>query len=365
MRALAHTAALFALVASAAPASPVVGAQCGSSLRFFGNGVAAPGLDRVEIPLDTPHRPVDVGLGDFTIEWWMKATLADNVPSPACTAGNDNWITGNILLDRDVFGQGDWGDWGVSLRNGVLAFGVADSGSGQGICGGTLVADGSWHHVAIARRASDGRMRVWVDGAVDAEGFGPMGDITYRDGRPTSYPASDPLLVLGAEKHDAGAAYPSYSGYLDELRLSTMVRYDGNFTPPAAPFAPDATTAALYHLDEGSGNLVGDSSGAAGGPSLGTRRFGGTPAGPLWSSDTPFPPPACGAPDQLVFQDDMLSGPATHVACVTVTAGPNLWIVPLGLVSFLAREAVILRDGFTVALDAEFAAATDCAAGAP
>ncbi len=284
-------------------AAPV--AADGFSLRFFGNGVDAPGLDRVEIPLDDPHRPVDVGLGDFTVEWWMKAALADN-DAPACEAGADNWIYGNILLDRDVFGPGDWGDWGVSLRGGEIAFGVAVGSWGEGICGSTVVADGLWHHLAVTRRGSDGRLQVYVDGQLDgAVPTGPVADMTYRDGRSTPF-EKDPFLVLGAEKHDAGPQFPSYSGWLDELRLSTVLRYDGDFTPPAAPFVPDGATAALYHLDEGGGDLVADVSGAAGGPSHGQRRFGGDPAGPLWSADTPF-----GADPGLIFADGFESGDTT------------------------------------------------------
>ena len=34
--------------------------------------------------------------------------------------------------------------------------------------------------------------------------------------------------------------------------------------------------------------MLGDNSGAAGGPSDGERRFGGSPAGLDWSTDTPF-----------------------------------------------------------------------------
>jgi hypothetical protein len=54
-----------------------------------------------------------------------------------------------------------------------------------------------------------------------------------------------------------------------------VARYASNFTPPNAPFTPDANTVGLYHFDEGSETVVQDSSGAAGGPSHGQRRVGG------------------------------------------------------------------------------------------
>src|SRR4030042_73327 len=121
----------------------------------------------------------------------------------------------------------------------------------------------------------------------------PDGDITYRDGRTTAYP-DDPFLVIGAEKHDIDyTLYLSYSGWIDEIRISTLLRYTAPFTRPGAPFTSDANTAALYHFDEGVGNTINDLSGAAGGPSNGTRYYGGVTNGPEWTDDTVWyvPPP--------------------------------------------------------------------------
>src|SRR5581483_1970624 len=179
------------------------------SLRFLGTG--AGDIDRVKIPLDGPPRPVDVGATDFTLEWWMKALPGDNAVGQATCDAADGWITGHVLLDRDVFGDGDHGDFGVSVTGGRLAFGVSAGAAGTTICGGTDVADGAWHHVAVTRRRADGRLRIYVDGVLDAAGAGGVGpdrDVSYRDGRPTAYPDSDPFLVLGAEKHDAGPGFP-------------------------------------------------------------------------------------------------------------------------------------------------------------
>jgi hypothetical protein len=263
----------------------------GFALRFYGHGVAAPDLDRVKIGID-PQVPADVG-GDFTLEFWMKADLGANAGTATCNQ-NDGWITGNILFDRDIFGGGDYGDYGLSLSNGRIAFGIHNGSTGTTRCGATNVADGVWHHIAVTRQQSTGQLRIYVDGQLDnAQTGGPTGEVSYRDGRATSYPNSDPYLVIGAEKHDAGAAYPSYSGWLDEVRLSNTLRYTSNFTRPSAPFTSDASTLALYHFDEGpvgacTGTVL-DSSGAAGGPSNGVCRYGGTaPAGPVYVADTPF-----------------------------------------------------------------------------
>ncbi|MBL8058066.1 MAG: LamG domain-containing protein, partial [Anaerolineales bacterium] len=259
------------------------------ALRFFGHGVSD--IDRVKIRLDAPARPVDVG-GDFTVEFWLKADAGANASSNAQCGTNDGWIYGNIVVDRDIYGAGDYGDYGVALSAGRMVFGASVGGAGNTLCGGVVVADGQWHHVALTRQSSTGQLRIYVDGQLDAQGSGPAGNLSYRDGRGGQ--PDDPYLVLGAEKHDAGAQFPSFSGWLDELRVSTTLRYSGSFSPPAGPFTPDAGTAALYHFDEGPAGactgLVLDSSGAAGGPSNGQCQYGGSgTAGPRYDPGQPFP----------------------------------------------------------------------------
>lgn len=264
-----------------------------SSLQFFGNGVND--IDRVKVRIDdpadaNPGPPADVGATDFTIEFWMRASTGNNAVAISCGA-NVDWILGNIIIDRDRFGQDR--KYGVSLGAGRLAFGVSGAGTGdRTICGTSDLRDSQWHHVAVQRRFSDGFMWLYVDGLLQASADGPNGDISYPDnGVPGNFCGgpcinSDPFIVFGAEKHDAGPSFPSYSGWLDEIRYSTTLRYSANFTPPSAPFIADAQTAALYHFDEGTGDQIIDS--AFNGLSPGIRRFGGSPAGPAWSTETPF-----------------------------------------------------------------------------
>ena len=250
-----------------------------SSLRFFGNGTG--GIDRVRIPL-TPSKTVNVG-GDLTIEWWMKTS--GPLVNDSCGTSNDAWIYGNILIDRDVYGAGDYGDYGISLfgtGGGTIAFGVSRGSTGTTLCSTIGVADGAWHHVAVTRSTSSGAMAIFIDGQQRGTRTGPTGQIAYREGRSSSA-ANDPYLVLGAEKHDAGAQFPSYRGWMDELRVSNTVRYTANFVAPQA-LSRDASTVALYHFDEGTGTVLGDITGA----NPGTLRVGGSPVGPLWSTDVPF-----------------------------------------------------------------------------
>jgi hypothetical protein len=252
-------------------------------LRFFGTG--SDQVDRVKIPLNGNTR-ANIGAGDFTIEVWLRGNQADNEPAGSCGTNEAAWITGNIFIDRDVFNSGDFGDFGLSLYDGIVAFGATRGSSGSTICGGSDVLDGAWHHIAVTRQASNGRLQLYVDGRLDAQAAtsGATGDISYRVGRGTNYPDSDPFLVLAAEKHDAGSGFPSFNGFLDELRLSTTIRYNGNFTRPTGPFTPDADTAALYHFDEGAGTTLGDQIGT----SNGQLNVGGDDNGPQWTTDDPF-----------------------------------------------------------------------------
>ncbi len=261
----------------------LVAQETGYSLRFYGNGTD--GIDRVKIALNDPAATVNVG-EDFTIEFWMMAAPDEN-NSGDCSSGADGWITGNIILDRDVFGAGDYGDYGLSLfaRDGVIAFGISDTDTGATVCGSTSVNDGAWHHIAVTREHSTGIVTLFVDGTLDGSTIAPTGDISYRRGRSTEWP-NDAFLVIGAEKHDYDTTtYPSYSGWIDELRISTVIRYVDDFTPSTEPFVNDDDTAALYHFDEGEGDSVED---ASGNENAGQRYEGGVPPGPEWSDETPF-----------------------------------------------------------------------------
>ena len=227
-------------------------------------------------------QPADVGAGDFTLEWWMRAA-----------PGRERLRRRRLRHERRLDHRQHRLRPGrlqrrrprrlrrVARPAGAIAFGVSAGSAGNTICGATMVADGEWHHVAVTRQTLDGQLRIYVDGVLDAEGVGNVGpnaDVSATGtAGPTAYPDSDPFLVIGAEKHDAGSAYPVVpAGGSTRCRLSTVRRYTGDRIHAAvrAPSPPDGNTAALYHLDEGAGDVIGD---ASGGGSHGTRDVGGQP----------------------------------------------------------------------------------------
>lgn len=265
-----------------------------NSLRFFGNGTND--IDRVKILIDDPATtttgpPADIGAEDFTIEFWMKADADDNQASAITCGENYNWITGNIIVDRDRYNQS--GSYGISLSNRRIVFGLSTvAGLSYTLCATSDVLDNNWHHIAIVRRVIDGYIWIFIDGFLEAEANGPDGDISYPDdGVPGDFcdgPCvnSDPYLVLGAEKHDAGPAYPAYNGLLDEFRLSNTLRYTSEFPRPVDEFIPDTSTMLLLNFNEGAGLTANDT--APGGLGDGGLNVGGMPQGPIWTVDVPF-----------------------------------------------------------------------------
>lgn len=274
------------------------------SVRFFGTGPTwSTGgyVDRIRTLVDDgmsgdPVLPANVGGEDFTIEMWLRPTAA-NDNSAISSGSHILWITCNIFFDRDRWANTIPGrDFGVALCGGRVAFGVDNGSGGQyTLVGSSDLRGSSWHHVAVQRRSSDGQLEIFVDGAREAQVDGPDGTLAYPDGVTIeshcgqfgSSPCtqSDPYSVLGAEKHDA-ADDLSYIGWMDELRISNVLRYSGtSYVVPSAPFTADANTMVLYHFDEGEGTTVLDSSGN---DQHGEMRVGGPNNAPQWSEETPF-----------------------------------------------------------------------------
>ncbi len=263
-----------------------VSAQSNFALRFFGTGVGPPGQeDRILLPVDdnmpgNGSTPLDVGAGSFTLELWLRGSVKDNATSHA---GGDvevfdySWIEGNIILDRDVW-CGTANAFGVSLAGGKVRFGVdsgdQDPSSVNTIEGSEDVLDDTWHHVAVVRDASAGDLRIVVDGIEDFRSSPGVStsDLSYPDdgvpvtgncdtGQLTEYGW---YLVVAAEKHDAGAAYPSFNGYVDELRIWNTARTNAEIASNRFQLLPPGISGLVgsYRFEEGAGAVVSDSSGA-------------------------------------------------------------------------------------------------------
>ena len=98
---------------------------------------------------------------------------------------------------------------------------------------------------------------------------------------------------------------------------------------------------ALYHFNEGSGNVLTDSSEAPGGPSNGEIKFGGNPAGPQWSTDSPFY-------DPLLITTTTDNGPGSLRYAVSVAASGSV----INFAPSLQLQTIYLTSG-TIGLNTD------------
>jgi hypothetical protein len=259
----------------------------GHALRFYGLPTDGQEANRLQIPLfsvpeGSEGSPVNVGDEDFTIEWWLKALAVENQASPVSCGPNAEWVFGNILLDH--YRPGQQPGYGVSLAGGVPVFGVTGrNGHSLTLCAVAPVTDGRWHHLAVQRRAADGYIWLFVDGNLAAQGTGPAGKIGYPAGYETDFPDREPFLSLGGWRMDPDhKMHPFFRGWVDELRLSNILRYSEAFEHPQGPFLADEASLALYHFDEGIGQAASGEGGAGDAPPAGLLLVGGLDSGPEW-----------------------------------------------------------------------------------
>lgn len=164
---------------------------------------------------------VDLGATPWrlTAECWVKSEIPE---------GN------SVLFSRFLSDAGFAVSW--SRPGGVLPAGIV--GTDRGVARAVLSEPpewGGWRHVALTY---DGRVaRLFVDGRLGAESE-MSGELLH----------SETALFIGAEPNGRGDPVPSFKGSIDELRVSSVVRYEGGFTPERV-FGTDEHTLLLLHFD--------------------------------------------------------------------------------------------------------------------
>jgi hypothetical protein len=120
-----------------------------------------------------------------------------------------------------------------------------------------------WYSIAASY---DGTyMRLFIDGAL----------VTSSALTGNVETSSRPLYIGSVEGAD-----DIFNGFVDEVRVSDVVRYRTPYTSSLQPFATDQNTVGLWHFDEGAGSTAADSSGRGNNGSLLN--------GVGWSTDQPF-----------------------------------------------------------------------------
>jgi hypothetical protein len=216
-----------------------------SAVEFFskpGDTVKAPDSDSL-----------DIDGKEFTMEAWVFA--------PGTQTGNGN--EGIIINKEDSYE--------MALRGGDDRFMFAIQAGAWDWFGGGKPTMNEWHHLAVTY---DGKItQGWIDGvaAPDPTDRNTL-PITPQDGEGSPFQIGHRVCCGGVP----------FLGIIDEVRISDVVRYTKDFPIPKKEFTPDGNTRLLWHLNEGSGKEVYDTSG-----NKNTGKFEG---GPKWVEGAPISP---------------------------------------------------------------------------
>ncbi len=142
---------------------------------------------------------------DFTIGFWLKSTqLGPDSPS---------WSSGPRIINADL--PGAYLDFDLSLALDKLAMGCGNPGDAAAdataLKSQHSVADGSWHHVAIARDGLLGMWSLFVDGLLDSARTGATGELTL--------PSTISFGVLG----DTSPPTPALQAEISDARIYSRV----------------------------------------------------------------------------------------------------------------------------------------------
>ncbi len=175
--------------------------------------------------------------GDFTIEFWIKTELF--------SGSEGNWYNGTGLVDGEV--AGITYDFGVSLTNGKIAFGVGDSSAqtDQTLTSSITVSDGKWHHVAAVRTLSTGEMKLYIDGILNGSATCSTHLLTAPEN-----------LAIGKLQTDINY----FNGLLDEIRIwdkpLTQSEINGSLTAELS--GNETNLVSYWKFNETEGNLSND-----------------------------------------------------------------------------------------------------------
>ena len=156
------------------------------------------------LTISNASNSVVFGTSDFTIELWVYFSSFSNNP---------------IVYDARPGGTNGAYVTIYALNNAALNLFV---NSADRITSSALSIN-TWYHVAISRVSSSTRMFI----------NGTQAGVTYSDS--TNYINGAGRPFIGLNSNTTNTSY--FSGYMQDLRISRVGRYSGNFTPPAAAFA--------------------------------------------------------------------------------------------------------------------------------
>ncbi len=201
--------------------------------RFMGRADGGP--SGLWGPTITPGQLLAALAGlEWTCEFWLKLAAIPGIEAAVLHLGYgyDPGFAINLCGGAGYFSLTNaYGGWAAvcPIQNGSLT-------------------NGGWHHVAFTLSATGDRVKLYLDGQL--QNGSTRSAIPLQPVPPTVYPASLATshgvfdntlnyelfrqnrfnLSLGEDRHGLS----DLDGYLDELRISSLVRYQGNFALPGS-----------------------------------------------------------------------------------------------------------------------------------
>ena len=192
--------------------------------------------DYVDVAASSTFAP---GTGDFTIEFWFKASGNAN-------DGGKNqriWQFDGPSGNTDDTGQFQLSIAPAGNSNGAVPGSIqyirhASSGDNHYRSNTVNICDDAWHHVAIVRKS--GVVSSFVDGLFDTS--------------TSSYSASNISPNSGSPRPRIGAYDASsggLTGNISNMRYSSIAVYDEDFTPPTSALTEVSNTKLLLSMTDG------------------------------------------------------------------------------------------------------------------
>ncbi len=192
-------------------------AKSHSALRFQNDS------DRVVLPLK--HETA----GDLTVEAWV--TIDENSNRPLRFIANGSSLTSFGIGYSKA--EGKEKEWSTSVSN---------NGQFQVLQTDSKVEFGKRTNIAVTYKGNVAQ--IYVNGH-------KQGEMNFTG----SNIHTDEFITIGNRYKG-----PPIKGSIDEVRFSNIARYSEDFTP-TDHFENDKNTLALYHFDEGTGDVLKDASG--------------------------------------------------------------------------------------------------------
>lgn len=144
------------------------------------------------------HSAFRLGAGDFTIDYWV-------------------FSPGYEFIDHCSLSNASAGDWAIASYLGTVRFNNI-GGVGE-LVSVPIPSTNAWHHVAVTR--CSGTLKMCMDGTC-----------TAGVANSTNFNNTTADIRIGA----VGNFMASTNAFIDELRISDVCRWSGNFTPPTVPY---------------------------------------------------------------------------------------------------------------------------------